>query len=150
MSAIVDVTKLPMAYRCLGCDAEGVRLWRDYSTFLSHITLKCRACTEAEQGPQDATLPKSDAIGWRVPAVPDDTGTFWGYTSVPDGACAWWRALPETEGGMSWENILSSALFSWVLVSCWGVLRRRREAEAQRWAERRIELRWWNRKRRST
>ena len=39
MSDVVDVTKLPMAYRCLSCDAEGVRLWRDYSTFLSHITL---------------------------------------------------------------------------------------------------------------
>ena len=89
----VDITKLPMAYRCLGCDAEGVKLWRDYQTFLNHQTLKCRACAQDECG---AYL-INDQIGWRVPAVPDDTGTFWGYTTVPEGAAAWWRALPEID-----------------------------------------------------
>ncbi len=95
MSDVVDVTKLPMAYRCLSCDAEGVRLWRDYSTFLSHITLKCRVCAEQEQ--EMSKPDDGDQIGWRVPAVPDDTGTFWGYTTVPEGASAWWRALPEID-----------------------------------------------------
>ncbi len=92
----VDTTKLPMAYRCIGCDAEGVRLWRNYQTFLSNQTLKCRGCSEAELD-EPETVVQSDAIGWRVPAVPDDTGTFWGYTSVPEGAVAWWRALPEVD-----------------------------------------------------
>lgn len=91
----VDVTKLPMAYRCIGCDAEGVKLWRDYQTFLDGQTLKCRACSEAElSAPRELS---GDQIGWRVPAVPDDTGTFWGYSSVPEGAVAWWRALPDTD-----------------------------------------------------
>ncbi len=93
----VDVTKLPMAYRCLGCDADGVRLWRKDSMFLNHQDLKCRRCSETEQEPDPELHGGSDAIGWRVPAVPDDTGTFWGYTSVPEGAIAWWRALPETD-----------------------------------------------------
>lgn len=94
--SIVDVTKLPMAYRCIGCDADGVKLWRDYQTLLERQTLKCRACSEAEFD-KPALPDRSDAIGWRVPAVPDDSGTFWGYTSVPEGAIAWWRALPEVD-----------------------------------------------------
>lgn len=88
----VDVTKLPMAYRCLGCGAEGVKLWREYSMFLSHQTLKCRKCAMDEQQTSNG-----DSIGWRVPAVPDATGTFWGYTSVPEGPRAWWLALPEAD-----------------------------------------------------
>ena len=92
----VDITKLPMAYRCIGCDAEGVKLWRDYNTFLDHQTLKCRACAEAELD-KPALPAKSDAIGWRVPAVPDAAGTFWGYSFVPEDAVAWWRALPDID-----------------------------------------------------
>ncbi len=99
MSTTVDTTKLPMAYRCIGCDAENVKLWRKYQTFLCNQTLKCRACSEADLR-KPMTMKdrdRSDAIGWSVPAVPDDTGTFWGYTSVPEGAVAWWRALPDVD-----------------------------------------------------
>lgn len=100
MSAIVNITKLPMAYRCIGCDAEGVKLWRDYNMLLDEQTLKCRACSEAQIDVKiwrHYNNIQSDSIGWSVPAVPDDTGTFWGYTSVPEGAVAWWRALPEVD-----------------------------------------------------
>ena len=93
----VDVTKLEEPYECIGCGASGVKLWRRYQTFLDAQDLKCRACSIAEQGEPDRDLPASDAIGWRVPAVPDDTGTFWGYTSVPDDAVTWWRVLPEAD-----------------------------------------------------
>ncbi len=83
-----------MDYRCLGCDTEGVKLWRVYSTFLGNQSLKCRTCSEKEQ---KRTLNAGDQIGWRVPAVPDATGTFWGYTAVPDGPSAWWKALPDVD-----------------------------------------------------
>lgn len=89
-------------YVCSECAAHGVKLWRQYQTFLSHITLKCRECSEIEQAP---TLERhgrllegrgeSLEIGWRVPALPDDTGTFWGYCSAPKERWDWWKALPE-------------------------------------------------------
>ena len=94
------MTEIP--YICVECDAAGVKLWREYNTFLSHQTLKCRACSEIEQAPalerrknSFMDMPKTDTIGWRVPAVPDDTGTFWGYTSVPQDRVEWWNGLPE-------------------------------------------------------
>ncbi len=94
MNSGVDLEKLPMRYMCLGCDAAGVKLWRPYQCItIDRCTLKCRACAEAEQGEGLS----GDAIGWMVPAVPDDTGTFWGYTSVPEPAVQWWRALPELD-----------------------------------------------------
>lgn len=80
-----------ISYICCECNTHGVKLWRQYQTFLEHITLKCRACSELEQG---RTL-ESDVIGWRVPALPDDTGTFWGYMSAPQECWDWWNALPE-------------------------------------------------------
>jgi hypothetical protein len=95
-----ETTEIP--YICSECKAEGVRLWREYQTFLNNITLKCRACSEVEQKPALERRKGSvtehiqtDTIGWRVPAVPDDTGTFWGYTSVPQDRVDWWKALPE-------------------------------------------------------
>lgn len=93
----VDLDKLDVPYRCGACGAYGVRLWRKYQTVLDAQTLLCRACAETEQGlaGQDYGQDRGDQIGWRIPAVPDDTGTYWGYTSVPDEGVAWWVALPE-------------------------------------------------------
>lgn len=90
----VDLTKLPMPYECCACGAAGVKLWRKYQTFLNHQDLKCRACSEKEQ---DTVLEVefSNAIGWRVPAVPDDSGTFWGFCSTPTSNYNWWNSLPE-------------------------------------------------------
>jgi hypothetical protein len=81
-------------YTCGGCGAKGVKLWRDYQTFLDRQTLRCRRCCEAHEG--KAVREGSDQIGWSVPAVPTaDGSTFWGYSSVPLAAASWWKALPE-------------------------------------------------------
>lgn len=97
------MTEIP--YVCSECGAHGVRLWRQYQTFLSHIKLKCRECSEIEQAPalerkkelvkRHPSMSESLEIGWRVPALPDDTGTFWGYCSAPQERWDWWKALPE-------------------------------------------------------
>lgn len=101
----------PDGYRCDKCGAKGVKLWRDYSTFLEHQELTCAPCLRAyaaSQGrhgevdsdglwskPGDDIRWKSDSFFWRVPAVPTaDGSTFWGYTSVPREGVAWWKRLP--------------------------------------------------------
>jgi hypothetical protein len=89
-----DHSQIWGGYTCGSCSASGVRLWRDYQTFLDAQSLLCRTCCERVAGkpkPDD-----SDSIGWHVPAVPTaDGSTFWGYSSVPEAACRWWCALPE-------------------------------------------------------
>lgn len=91
-------------YSCSECASTGVKLWRRYQASPSN-DLRCAACLDKElddgqsfnssgqRYASDGQL--SDAVGWRVPAVPDEEGTgYWGYTSVPDAGVAWWRALP--------------------------------------------------------
>lgn len=90
----------PEHYRCGECHATGVKLWREYNTFLNHQHLYCRACAVKDQGktPEDLEgydSERCDQIGWLVPAVPTrDGSTFWGYSSVPQGLCNWWFSLP--------------------------------------------------------
>lgn len=96
----------PSKYRCSTCDAHGVKLWREYQTFANNTTLECAACvlrSQKKKGPvdRDGRIPdelsgdKTDAIGWRIPAVPTEEGdTYWGYSSVPKAGCDWWRKLP--------------------------------------------------------
>jgi hypothetical protein len=98
----------PEGYRCNFCDAHGVKLWREYQTAMVGQELYCAACAVKKAGrggevdadgkwldPTDKHGIKSDAISWRVPAVPTAEGdTFWGYTSVPAEGVAWWRRLP--------------------------------------------------------
>ncbi len=100
----VALELLPHPYACT-CGVTGVKLWRRYNTCLDGQNLKCRACAEAEQGPAGGLEPRhgrgsgmgnTTAIGWRVPAIPDNTGTYWGFTSTPEDAFTWWLALPET------------------------------------------------------
>lgn len=86
-----DMSAIWGGYKCADCGAEGVRLWREYQTFLDHPTLRCRACSEEHEG-KDLS---GDQIGGLMPAVPSHDGeTFWGYTSVPKAAANWWRSLP--------------------------------------------------------
>lgn len=81
----------PIPYVCNDCGAGGVRLYRDYNTFIDHQTLRCTACVEVKSGSRvDPERP--DSVGWYVAAVPSGT-TFWGYTSVPAEGVSWWRAL---------------------------------------------------------
>jgi hypothetical protein len=114
---------VPAEYHCGKCGAHGVKLWRDYQTFMSHQSLLCAACACVEQSNgvrafivkdrpigggridvylrsdliklDDSVRYYGDQIGWRVPAVPTEDGdSFWGYTSVPDEGCQWWYRLP--------------------------------------------------------
>jgi hypothetical protein len=42
--------KVPKDYVCGECGASGVKLWRDYNTFLEHQSLRCLPCACHEQG----------------------------------------------------------------------------------------------------
>lgn len=89
----------PDKYKCVGCDIRGVKLWRQYNTFASHIELLCAECAKnSEEKKLDLTV--SDQIGYLIPAVPtnDGSNTYWGYTSVPQEGVDWWLALPLKEG----------------------------------------------------
>jgi hypothetical protein len=98
--------KAPEDYCCSNCGASGVKLWRQYQTFLDHIKLFCAACACESQGKEnlvdsDGMRPsdlgngmKTDQIGWLVPAVPTEDGeNYWGYTSVPKAGVKWWKSL---------------------------------------------------------
>lgn len=96
----------PAGYHCGKCGAVGVKLWREYQTFLDHNSLLCARCACSEQArsyavtlrPDGGTIVDgdyTDQIGWRIPAVPTQDGeTYWGYTSVPEDGVAWWKRLP--------------------------------------------------------
>jgi DNA-directed RNA polymerase subunit N (RpoN/RPB10) len=94
-------------YRCFNCGAINCKLWRQYQTFLNHITLLCAVCAARDQGESITDIDsdgkrtigipmhRSDQIGIYIPAVPTkEWDTFWGYTSVPQEGCTWWRYLP--------------------------------------------------------
>lgn len=97
-------------YSCGFCGQSGVKLWRDYQTFLSNQELRCANCVaklEQEKkglaeapvigrdGRWESEYGKTDQIGGLVPACLDEIQvTFWGYTSVPMLAICQWRALP--------------------------------------------------------
>lgn len=89
---------------CEICGASGCKLWRRYQDF--DVGLKCARCVGRSQSvdtsvlDERGTLPlgsgpgRTDAIGWYVPAIPDDEGNWWGYSSVPEDRMVWWRGLP--------------------------------------------------------
>lgn len=95
----------PKGYVCGPCGARGVRLYREYSTFLDHQVLRCRACVIVETGgpyyagdpgyarEHEHQLGQSRTL---VLAVPTEDGeTFWGYSSIPDAGVEWWNRLPK-------------------------------------------------------
>jgi hypothetical protein len=95
MSAL-DYSKVevPDNYRC-GCGAHGVRLYREYQTFLDQQVLRCTKCALADQKQAKPDQPSAHSIGWLVAAVPtEENDTFWGYTSVPEPGVTWWNRLP--------------------------------------------------------
>ncbi len=100
-------TEVPTDYKCGTCGTTGCKLWRRYQTFLDGQTLECCDCAAKSQEEDVSDIDdngmytcksvgqRSDAIGWRVPAVPDEgCETYWGYTSVPEAGVNWWRRLP--------------------------------------------------------
>lgn len=117
------VATTPLQYHCGQCGVLGVKLWREYNTFLDHQSLLCARCACSEQNGRtdkgftvtanadggvqvridagDEYQNYGDQIGWRIPAVPTEDGeTYWGYTSVPDDGVAWWRRLPLSKDGL--------------------------------------------------
>jgi hypothetical protein len=97
-------SKRRIPYACEGCGEEGVKLWREFQTFADEQTLLCARCAGERESKDvmgiddDGMIPgyfaRTDQIGFMVPAIPTETGTFWGYTSVPDVHLRWWRSLP--------------------------------------------------------
>jgi hypothetical protein len=98
----IEIHEGRIVYKCGGCGATGVRLWRRWNTFVSHQSLTCKLCSELDQSA--AMMRGHDQIGSRIPAVPtEENDTFWGYSSVPDDAVQWWLGMPEDR---STERIL--------------------------------------------
>jgi hypothetical protein len=97
----------PEGYECYRCHVTGVKLWREWNTFLDHQRLLCYACVNVEKPDAIAEHEKfkkdypgmmdnTDQLGGMAPAVPTEDGsTFWGYSSVPQAGVEWWKALPE-------------------------------------------------------
>lgn len=94
-----------MKYKCHKCGVSGVKLWRQYNTFLEHQRVMCVDCTlidqglvgthVSEDGYNQSEYGKTDQLSWMVPAVPTiEMDTYWGYTSVPEDRVKWWRELP--------------------------------------------------------
>lgn len=101
----LEIHEGKIAYKCGGCGATGVRLWRRWNAFVSHQSLACKTCSVvSELDPSTIMMRGSDQIGSRIPAVPtEENDTFWGYSSVPDDAVQWWLGMPENR---STERIL--------------------------------------------
>ncbi len=106
-----SMSSVPSNYVCHLCGASGVKLWREYNTFLDHQSLFCVVCSGKTQkkdinsindrGLVDQEFGLSDQIGWRIPAVPNvENDTYWGYTSVPEDGVLWWKRLPAYPGGV--------------------------------------------------
>jgi hypothetical protein len=83
----------PEGYSCHECGKSGIRLYRDYNTFLDHLDLLCTACLSSRKDVHvDYAQPCH--LGDMVPAIPTEEGdTFWGFTSVPAAGCLWWYNL---------------------------------------------------------
>ncbi len=109
-----SINSVPRGYKCDTCNATNCKLWREYCTF-GKIALECVDCAiQSQSVPGTSSLGKyakvevaedgtwltdfgirSDSLGWRVPAIPDEEGVgYWGYTSVPSSGINWWKGLP--------------------------------------------------------
>ena len=85
----------PDRYVCSDCGKRGVRLYREYQTFLEHQVLRCRTCALENQNRTHGDMRSEHSIGWLVAAVPcEDGSTFWGYCTVPAAGVTWWDRLP--------------------------------------------------------
>ncbi len=98
----------PSDYRCRGCGATHCKLWRPAAEYIPE--LRCAACASKNQhvviaGIDDAGtistglgLPRTDRIGWFVPAIPKEEGSglFWSTATTPAKDYDWWKNLPTT------------------------------------------------------
>lgn len=112
----------PAGYVCGGCMAKGVRLYREYNTFLDYQRLLCRECAMKDQKKTEAEFdrmnPYEHSIGWLVAAVPTEDGSgFWGYTSVPQAGCDWWDNLPKRRAKMKLKNMPKDTRKPFVIAS---------------------------------
>jgi len=96
IKAFKYLSPTPGGYACGECGTSGVRLYRDYETFMEHQRLLCTACAEkADSRGRKMDPEHPDQLGLMVAAVPTEDGTtFWGFASVPQAGVLWWRALP--------------------------------------------------------
>ena len=90
-----SIHNTPEGYICSECGATGVRLYRQYQTYASNISLKCRSCAIKENS-KEPIIDNEHSIGWLVAAVPTEDGeTYWGFSSVPQIGVEWWNNLPK-------------------------------------------------------
>lgn len=95
--------KAPPKYKCSECGVSGVRLYREYQTFLNNSSLNCTKCAleryKRSHNGEEFDFEGKDiahSIGWVIAAVPCEDGRhYWGYTSVPKEGVDWWERLPE-------------------------------------------------------
>lgn len=100
------VSGTPEGYECSRCHVTGVKLWREWNTFLEYQQLLCQPCVKIVKKKYiedmdetwkklGSTPPETDQLGGMAPAVPTEDGsTFWGYASVPEPGVQWWKSLP--------------------------------------------------------
>lgn len=98
----------PPAYRCTGCGATGVKLWRlphGANDLLNCVDCLCKRKdldgdpitpgSVSGEGSREDRYGRSDQIAGLLPAVPDEEGvSYWSYSSVPEAGVKWWKALP--------------------------------------------------------
>tara|TARA_Y100000310_G_scaffold125819_1_gene124551 strand:+ start:2445 stop:2789 length:345 start_codon:yes stop_codon:yes gene_type:complete len=101
-------SSVPEEYVCSDCGVTNVKLWLPYHT--PKVELFCAPCGERNQrghtfneidlstidgnGTISCAGARTDALGWLVPAIPDEEGVgYWGYTSVPEAGVLWWQRL---------------------------------------------------------
>jgi hypothetical protein len=71
-----------IVYKCDVCGVEGVKLWREYSTFLDHQSLYCLNCANKNQGKN--AIPYDDK---KVSYL----GDMWQYRTEQDIKDGWKR-----------------------------------------------------------
>lgn len=117
----------PPGYRCSICSAHGVRLWREYQTYASTLTLHCFDCAILRAGGPGRKYdwdiehrgpnytPDDGEIDGLVGAVPTAEGdTFWGYGSLyAEGVSWWWGLRPQPGAEWTHEQQLMAQRDSW-------------------------------------
>lgn len=101
---------VPAGYRCGKCGVHGVKLWREYQTFLDNQTLRCAGCACAEQSRYGKSYSVCALEGGRVcvttaydPAVQPALHALYGG-SDEGGDQIGWRipAVPTADGDTFW------------------------------------------------
>ena len=64
MSLKIKTTEA-IVYECGGCGASGVKLWREYNTFLDQQTLECCDCTATSQNTDVSGIDSEGRIDYK-------------------------------------------------------------------------------------